>query len=77
MTDIVEQLREAADEIEELRTGNKIHFRLAEIKEAEIKRLRSSRDRLREALKQIAERKTPYETAWAKEIARAALKGKE
>jgi len=54
--DIVERLREwqnddgsieglmtgAADEIERLRTGNRLHLELAEIKEGEIERLREA-----------------------------------
>jgi Asp-tRNA(Asn)/Glu-tRNA(Gln) amidotransferase C subunit len=52
--DIVERLRkdargpalEAADYIEQLRTGNRLHLELAEIKEAEIERLRDSLERI-------------------------------
>ena len=48
--DIVERLRkdargptlEAADYIEQLRTGNRLHLELAEIKEGEIERLREA-----------------------------------
>lgn len=36
--------KEAADEIERLRTGNRLHLELAEIKEAEIERLREALD---------------------------------
>lgn len=35
-------LSEAADEIERLRTGNRLHLELAEIKDAEIERLREA-----------------------------------
>ena len=82
--DIVERLRtvdigwsetgewcaEAADEIERLRMGNRLHLELAEIKEAEIERLRG-------ALKEIVESARLVGDWLHVRIARAALKEKE
>lgn len=73
---------EMAQEIERLREQERKMTNHAIARMEETERLREERTRLREALKQIAERRTPYgqlprliETAWAEKIARAALKG--
>ena len=63
-------MREAADYIEQLRTGNRLHLELAEIKEAEIERLRA-------ALKEIVESARLVGDWLHVRIARDALREKE
>lgn len=46
-----DEITELRKEIEQLKTGNRLHLELAEIKEVEIDRLREERDKLKEALR--------------------------